>query len=210
MAHISTETLKRACEDGSFSHDMALAVAAERDSLKRALETVIHEQGRQFKLREAAEAELGKAQAEYLLKAQQYGVRIATLEKQVYARTVRHVRVGIAKAGKRINAARGNPGRTMCGAEITVNDVAFSDWNKMNEADVKEWNICHECHFGSGVVCDRCHTEPCECRNERPEETTIGATKIHGHSPHFKTNGGAVCKRCGIDEAQFTRAKCHE
>lgn len=32
--------------------------------------------------RDQARAELGKAQAEYLLKAQQYGVRIATLEEE--------------------------------------------------------------------------------------------------------------------------------
>jgi hypothetical protein len=64
MVTITTESLKRACEDGSFCHDMAYAIAAERDSLKRALETAIHEQGQQFRLREAAEAELAKAKAE--------------------------------------------------------------------------------------------------------------------------------------------------
>jgi len=59
--HVSTDQLKRACEDGSFCHDMAFQIAAERDSLRRALEVVIREQGKQFKLREAAEAELGLA-----------------------------------------------------------------------------------------------------------------------------------------------------
>jgi hypothetical protein len=49
-------------------------------SAKRALEVVIQEQGKQFKLREAVEAELGKAQAEFLFRAQKYGVRIANLE----------------------------------------------------------------------------------------------------------------------------------
>ena len=83
MAQITTAALKRACEDGSFCHEMAFQIAAERDSLKRALESVIQEQGRQFKLREAVEAELGKAQTEYLLKAQQYGMRIATLEQRI-------------------------------------------------------------------------------------------------------------------------------
>jgi DNA-binding FrmR family transcriptional regulator len=61
---MTTDALKRACEDGSFCHDMAYAIAAERDSLKRALKVAIHEQGQQFKLREAAEAELAKAKAE--------------------------------------------------------------------------------------------------------------------------------------------------
>jgi hypothetical protein len=61
MVTITTESLKRACEDGSFCHDMAYAIAGERDSLKRALATAIHEQGQQFKLREAVEAELANA-----------------------------------------------------------------------------------------------------------------------------------------------------
>lgn len=52
---LSTNELKQACEDGSFCHDMALEIAAERDSLRRALLVAIQEQGRQFKLREAAE-----------------------------------------------------------------------------------------------------------------------------------------------------------
>jgi hypothetical protein len=57
---MSTDALTRACEDGSFCHDMAFEIAAERDSLKRALAIAIHEQGQQFKLREAVEAELAK------------------------------------------------------------------------------------------------------------------------------------------------------
>jgi hypothetical protein len=52
--HVSTRELKHACDDGSFCHDMAFAIAAERDSLRRALAVVIQEQGRQFKLAEAA------------------------------------------------------------------------------------------------------------------------------------------------------------
>jgi hypothetical protein len=57
---LSTGALKSACEDGSFCHDMAFEIAKERDALKRALKTAIHEQGQQFKLREAAKAELAK------------------------------------------------------------------------------------------------------------------------------------------------------
>jgi DNA-binding FrmR family transcriptional regulator len=58
---MSTDALKRACEDGTFCHKMAFQIAAERDSLNRALKAAIHELGQQFKLREAAEAELAKA-----------------------------------------------------------------------------------------------------------------------------------------------------
>jgi hypothetical protein len=52
-----TTGLRQACEDGSFCHDMAYAIADERDLLKRALLVAIRAQGEQFTLRELAECE---------------------------------------------------------------------------------------------------------------------------------------------------------
>lgn len=59
---------------------------------------------------------------------------------------VRHVRVGVRRVNRRINGARGNPGRTLCGAEITVHDMTFRDWVRMGEEDVQQWNVCKDCH----------------------------------------------------------------
>lgn len=46
----------------------------------------------------------------------------------VPATTIAHVRVGVRRAGRRINDSRGNPGKTLCGAPITARDLlTYSD-----------------------------------------------------------------------------------
>lgn len=56
---------------------------------------------------------------------------------------VGHIREGVVKAGRRINDSRGNPGRTLCGAEITAYDITVREARGLRESDV--WKVCQMC-----------------------------------------------------------------
>lgn len=84
-------------------------------------------------------------------KCLQCGVRFvpATNFQTLADLPVRHVRVGVKRISKRINGTRGNPGRTMCGAEISSDDMSFGDWVRLNNREAQQWNVCKVCHFGA-------------------------------------------------------------
>jgi hypothetical protein len=56
-----------------------------------------------------------------------------------------HIRIGVKKAGRRINDSRGNPGRTICGAELTGTDITVPEARRLRPGDIERFNICQVC-----------------------------------------------------------------
>lgn len=58
---------------------------------------------------------------------------------------IQHIRVNVVPAGRRVNDAKGNPGRTICGAPITDRDLTVADARRLREKDIREFNVCQMC-----------------------------------------------------------------
>jgi hypothetical protein len=57
------------------------------------------------------------------------------------------------RAGRRIADARGNAGRTLCGAELTSRDIVLRRGvANMTAAEVERFNICSACLFRAVVM----------------------------------------------------------
>jgi hypothetical protein len=56
-----------------------------------------------------------------------------------------HLRIGVVKAGRRINDQRGNPGHTVCGAALTDKDIVPSDLRRLKAGDAAKYDLCREC-----------------------------------------------------------------
>jgi len=56
-----------------------------------------------------------------------------------------HVRVGVVRAGRRINDRRGNPGRTLCGGALTSYDVDLKWVRRASVEELDKFNICRAC-----------------------------------------------------------------
>jgi hypothetical protein len=60
---------------------------------------------------------------------------------------ITHIRVGVRRAGKRINDSRGNPGQTVCGAELTSYDVTLTEARKLTRDQILDprFPVCQMC-----------------------------------------------------------------
>lgn len=56
-----------------------------------------------------------------------------------------HLRIGVVKAGRRINDQRGNPGHTVCGAALTDKDIVPSDLRRLKAGDAAKYDLCRTC-----------------------------------------------------------------
>lgn len=56
-----------------------------------------------------------------------------------------HIRIGVVRAGKRINDSRGNPGQTLCGAPVTANDCTIADARKLRPETIDQFHVCQMC-----------------------------------------------------------------
>jgi hypothetical protein len=60
-------------------------------------------------------------------------------------RDAAHVRVGVVRAGRRINDSRGNPGHTLCGGPLTSYDIDLGYAKKATPEEITRFNICLAC-----------------------------------------------------------------
>jgi hypothetical protein len=56
-----------------------------------------------------------------------------------------HIRIGVVRAGRRINDSRGNAGHTLCGAALTSSDITLRDARKVTRDEIEQFNICQMC-----------------------------------------------------------------
>lgn len=72
------------------------------------------------------------------------------------ATPLRHIRIGVVRASKRVAGSRGNPGKTLCGAAITGYDFALPEYQSMHDIDRAYWPVCKSCEFHAGCFCKKC------------------------------------------------------
>jgi hypothetical protein len=60
-------------------------------------------------------------------------------------RPAAHVRVGVVRAGRRINDHRGDAGRALCGGELTAYDVDLRYARRATADELRQFPICAAC-----------------------------------------------------------------